>query len=111
MPRTVHWDGSLSIDEFCELEGASRGTWYNMVKGGTAPEFYFVGSRVKISLEALAKWRAERLASAPADYAAASERRRAAKLKADAQQAAAEKAALTKPHKAGRPTPKRAQPL
>ena len=110
MPRKVHLDGSHSIDEFCEDERISRGTWYNLVRAIKAPEFYFVGSRVRISQEARTRWRTKRLAAAAADYAAASEKRRTAKLKADTQQAAANKAVSTAPNKGRGRTPKHEQP-
>jgi excisionase family DNA binding protein len=51
---------SLSIDEFCEAEGISRGYWYVMAKSGKTPETYQVGKLVRISPEAHQAWREAR---------------------------------------------------
>ena len=59
-------DNSLTIDEFCEAERISRGTFYNLVKAGKAPTFFKVGALTRISAEARLAWRREREAEAAA---------------------------------------------
>jgi predicted DNA-binding transcriptional regulator AlpA len=53
-----------TIKDFCERNGGiCRATWYSMIRAGTAPRFFRVGSRVLISAEAAQAWRAEREAA------------------------------------------------
>jgi hypothetical protein len=51
---------AYSIEEFCKTHGVSRGTYYNLRKAGLAPTEMRVFSRRMISVEAAARWRAER---------------------------------------------------
>jgi len=51
---------SLSIDEFCRLEGICRSQFYVLQRNGEAPETYTIGKLVRISPAAHAEWRALR---------------------------------------------------
>jgi hypothetical protein len=67
-------DDSQTLNEFCESERLSRSMLYKMWNQGIGPDYFFIGSTKRISQEARAKWRHEREA--------------AAKVKAEAAQAA-----------------------
>jgi predicted DNA-binding transcriptional regulator AlpA len=43
----------LSIDEYCRAYNISHGTFYNMLKRGTAPKVMKFGARTVISIEAI----------------------------------------------------------
>jgi predicted DNA-binding transcriptional regulator AlpA len=49
--------GAFSIEEFCQLHGISRATFYNLKKNGQGPKEMRIGSRRLISIEAAADWR------------------------------------------------------
>jgi hypothetical protein len=51
---------TYSIAAFCTRHNISRGMFYKLVKAGKAPRTFNVGTRVLISREAAAAWRAER---------------------------------------------------
>jgi predicted DNA-binding transcriptional regulator AlpA len=51
---------AYSIDEFCARHCISRGKFYLLLNEGKAPKTFHVGSRVLISKESAASWRAER---------------------------------------------------
>lgn len=50
----------LSIGEFCEAYGISRGTFYNLEKIGKAPRTMQIGSRRIIAVDSLANWNRQR---------------------------------------------------
>lgn len=50
---------AFSVLEFCEAHSISRGTFYNMLRDGTAPRLMKVGKRTLVSREAAAEWRAQ----------------------------------------------------
>jgi predicted DNA-binding transcriptional regulator AlpA len=47
-----------SIEQFCKDHGISRATFYNLKKTGKTPRLMHVGTRVLITDEAAAEWRA-----------------------------------------------------
>jgi hypothetical protein len=49
-----------SIAGFCSSHSISRASFYNLLKAGAAPRIMRVGSRVLITREAAAAWRAQR---------------------------------------------------
>ena len=51
---------AYSIAEFCARHCISRGKFYLLLNKGKAPKTFNVGTRVLISREAAAAWRAER---------------------------------------------------
>lgn len=53
-------DESLTIDEFCAKEKISRSFFYKLEGQGKAPKTYPLGRTRRISLAAVAAWRAER---------------------------------------------------
>jgi hypothetical protein len=57
-------DGLLTIDQFCTAEQVSRAQYYVMQREGWGPDLMWVGTSVRISPEARAKWRREREAAA-----------------------------------------------
>jgi hypothetical protein len=61
---------AYSLAEFCRRHGISLQLYYKLAQQGLAPVTFSVGSRVLVSKESAARWRAER-------EAAAQERRRA----------------------------------
>ena len=64
---------ALSIPEFCEAHGISEGMFYKMKKQNRelTPREMKIGTRTLITLEAAAKWRAEREAASTAPQARA----------------------------------------
>lgn len=54
---------SLSISEFCEAEGFSRGFFYKLEKLGLGPRTYNIGPVCRITPESHAIWRKEREAA------------------------------------------------
>jgi predicted DNA-binding transcriptional regulator AlpA len=61
-----HTRKALSIQEFCDAHGISRGLFYKLKKQGKAPRIMEVNSRQLISDEAGADWRRAREADASA---------------------------------------------
>jgi predicted DNA-binding transcriptional regulator AlpA len=55
-----HQKLALTIREFCQTHGISRGYFYLLKKRGIAPKTIDLGGRVLISTEAAADWRRER---------------------------------------------------
>jgi hypothetical protein len=53
---------SISIAEWCAEENLSRSMFYKLDSLGKAPATYFVGRIRRISPEARAAWRADRIA-------------------------------------------------
>ena len=51
---------AYTIDEFCVAHRISRRKFYELEEEGIGPRLMRVGSRVLISVEAAAAWRAER---------------------------------------------------
>jgi predicted DNA-binding transcriptional regulator AlpA len=51
---------AYDVIEFCHRHAISRSAFYNSLKNGTGPRLMRLGSRVLISREAAAAWRAER---------------------------------------------------
>jgi predicted DNA-binding transcriptional regulator AlpA len=51
---------AFSIEEFCHLHGFSRSFFYVLEQRGLAPRTMRLGTRVLISVEEAARWRAER---------------------------------------------------
>jgi predicted DNA-binding transcriptional regulator AlpA len=68
---------ALSIPEFCQAHGISEGMFYKMKKQnqGLTPREMKIGTRTLITLEAAAKWRAEREAASSAPPEIATTRR------------------------------------
>jgi hypothetical protein len=61
---------AFSIQEFCDAHRISRAHYYNLRQRGQAPDEARVGDRVIITMEAAARWRAERTAACtPGDAA------------------------------------------
>ena len=50
---------SMSISDFCRAHGISRSHYFNLKKDGRGPREMRVGTRVLISREAAADWRAK----------------------------------------------------
>ena len=50
---------SMSISDFCRAHGFSRSHYFNLKKEGRGPREMRVGTRVLISREAAADWRAK----------------------------------------------------
>jgi excisionase family DNA binding protein len=55
---------SLSIEEFCDLEGISRSFFYKMEKQGVAPRSYYLGRNRRISYEDRLAWQQAKIAEA-----------------------------------------------
>ena len=51
---------SLSIDQFCVVEGISRSGFYQMLQRGEAPDLTHIGKRRTISPESHRRWRRKR---------------------------------------------------
>jgi hypothetical protein len=51
---------SFTIDEFCRAHRIGRTTLHYLWVQGKGPRIYRIGTRVLISIEAAAAWRAER---------------------------------------------------
>src|SRR3954469_18121326 len=47
---------AFTIDEFCERRCVSRSTFYEMMRDGTAPRHYRVGTRTYVSRDAASDW-------------------------------------------------------
>jgi hypothetical protein len=54
---------AYTIDEFCEAHRISRRKYYDLVEQGIGPRIMRADSKVLISVEAAADWRAEREAA------------------------------------------------
>jgi predicted DNA-binding transcriptional regulator AlpA len=54
---------ALTVDEFCLAHRISRPFFYKLLKDGTAPRIFKLGSRTLVSVEAAAAWRREREAA------------------------------------------------
>ncbi len=61
---------ALTVDEFSQAHGISRGTFYNLLKEGKGPAVMKCGARTLISIEAAADWRRQ-MERAPQHAAAA----------------------------------------
>ncbi len=46
-----------SVDAFCDRNGISRATFYNLAKRGQAPDVLKIGARTTITEEAEADWK------------------------------------------------------
>src|SRR5262245_21363299 len=65
-PPKRHTDviGAYSIPDFCRAHGGiSEAYFHNLVKEGLGPDLMKIGSRTLVSVEAAARWRAEREAA------------------------------------------------
>jgi hypothetical protein len=65
-PPKQHTDvlGAYSIPDFCRAHGGlSEAYFHNLVKEGLGPDLMKIGSRTLVSVEAAARWRAEREAA------------------------------------------------
>lgn len=58
---------AYSIDGFCAAHDISPTTYFKLKAEGSAPDEMRVGRRVRISVEAAARWRAEREAQRAAE--------------------------------------------
>lgn len=58
---------AYSLAEFCRRHGISLQLYYKLVTQGLAPVTFRVGTRVLVSKEAAAAWRAEREAATTAE--------------------------------------------
>jgi predicted DNA-binding transcriptional regulator AlpA len=58
---------AYSLAEFCRRHGISLQLFYKLIQQGQAPATFRVGTRVLVSKEAAARWRAEREAVTAAD--------------------------------------------
>ena len=47
----------LSVSDFCQAHGISRGTFYKLLAGGSGPAIAKIGRRTLISYEAAEEWR------------------------------------------------------
>jgi hypothetical protein len=57
---------AYTIDEFCAAHRLSRRKFYDLQEHGIGPRLMRIGSKVLVSVESAAAWRAEReVASAP----------------------------------------------
>jgi hypothetical protein len=57
---------AYSLQEFCDRHRISLQLFYKLVTQGLAPQTFRVGTRVLVSKESAARWRAEREAAAEA---------------------------------------------
>jgi hypothetical protein len=57
---------AFTIDEFCVSHRISRRKFYDLQEQGIGPRLMRIGSKVLISVEAAAMWRAEREAKSAA---------------------------------------------
>jgi hypothetical protein len=55
---------AYTIDEWCAAHRLSRRKYYDLVEQGISPRIMRIGTRVLVSVEAAAAWRAEREAAA-----------------------------------------------
>jgi hypothetical protein len=60
---------AYSLTEFCQRHRISLQLFYKLVTQGQAPATFRVGTRVLVSREAAARWRAEREAVSSAESA------------------------------------------
>ena len=51
---------AYTIDEFCAAHRISRRKFYDLEERGIGPRLMRIGSKILISIEAAAAWRAER---------------------------------------------------
>jgi hypothetical protein len=58
--------GAFTVAEFCDCHRISRTKLYGLWKAGTGPRVMRIGTKVLISVEAAAAWRAEREAASAA---------------------------------------------
>ena len=58
---------AYSLAEFCRRHGISLQLYYKLAQQGLAPATFYVGTRVLVSKESAARWRAEREAASAAD--------------------------------------------
>jgi hypothetical protein len=58
---------AYTIDEWCAAHRISRRKFYDLVEQGIGPRLMRIGTKVLISVEASAVWRAEREAAAQPD--------------------------------------------
>jgi hypothetical protein len=68
---TVEAD-AFSLAKFCRRHGISLQLYYKLAQQGLAPATFNVGTRVLVSKEAAARWRAEREAASAAEAGAGS---------------------------------------
>jgi hypothetical protein len=61
---------AFSLAKFCRRHGISLQMFYKIANQGLAPQTLNVGTRVLVSKEAAARWRAEREAAGAAEAAA-----------------------------------------
>jgi hypothetical protein len=54
---------AFGLATFCRRHGISTRMYYNLAQRGLAPKVFYIGSRVLVSKEAAAQWRAEREAA------------------------------------------------
>lgn len=66
---TVEAD-AFSLERFCRRHGISLQMYYKLATQGLAPQTFNVGTRVLVSKESAARWRAEREAATLAEAAA-----------------------------------------
>jgi len=67
-PRQPTGDAdAYSLPEFCERHRISLQLFYKLMQQGLAPATFHVGTRVLVSREAAARWRAEREAADAAE--------------------------------------------
>jgi hypothetical protein len=64
MPNPSPIEPSISVSEFCEIEGISRTAYYAMKKRGEGPDETHVGNRRTISPESHRRWRKRRTRAA-----------------------------------------------
>jgi predicted DNA-binding transcriptional regulator AlpA len=53
-----------NLDDWLKLRSISRPHWYKLVKDGRAPNFFYVGRRVKITEQADTEWLQARMQEA-----------------------------------------------
>ncbi|SIN97320.1 hypothetical protein SAMN05443247_01103 [Bradyrhizobium erythrophlei] len=58
---------AFSLATFCRRHGISLPTYYRIAQQGLAPATFSIGSRVLVSKEAAARWRAAREAASAAE--------------------------------------------
>ncbi|WP_338833542.1 hypothetical protein [Bradyrhizobium septentrionale] len=60
---------AFSLATFCRRHGISLPTYYRIAQQGLAPATFSIGSRVLVSKEAAARWRAAREAASASETA------------------------------------------
>jgi hypothetical protein len=70
--RDLSWiaPAAYGIQEFCDAHRNSRSKYYELKAKGLTPDEMLVDGRRKISVEAAARWRAERESAAASSSAA-----------------------------------------